>query len=102
MSIPLCNQADLMTNGPRLVREKRHWDNEGYERTEIRDGATQCPKCGFWWPNIEEPDMWDENEVTGNLDAINWWGGVVCSDCSLLIVEQPDGRSECYELPRGR
>jgi len=98
VSIPLCNAADLF-NGPRIDYETRHWDAEGHERTERRNGAMQCPKCGLWWPMIEEPDMWDQNEKTGRWDASGWWGGVACCECRLLLIEQPDGTCEAYELP---
>lgn len=95
---PFANQADLHRRGAVLATEPRHWDEEGHERTERRTGATQCPQCGLWWPNIDEPDMWDENSETGRWDASGWWGGVVCSECDLLLIEQPDGRAEVYML----
>jgi len=98
MTFPFANQADLFTLDPVRTRERRHWDDQGHERTEIRTGAVQCPKCGLYWPCIEEPDMWDENKETGRWDATGWWGGVVCSFCKLLLVEQPDGTSEAYQL----
>ncbi len=97
---PFANQVDLHTRGPRPVREKRHWDHDGHERTQRRIGAEQCPRCGLWWPAIEEPDMWDENEATGQCDASGWWGGTVCEDCGLLMIEQPDGTGETYQLVR--
>lgn len=95
---PFANQADLHTRGAITCREKRHWDDEGNERTERRVGAVQCPRCGLWWPAIEQPDTWTHNEDTGNWDATGWWGGVVCSECHLLLIEQPDGRAEVYDL----
>ena len=98
MAIPFCNQANIHVVGPRIARESQHWDDDGHERTERRNGATQCPKCGLWWPNIEEPDMWDLNDRTGRWDATGWWGGVVCCECNLLMVEQCDGTDECYQL----
>lgn len=98
MSLPLCNQADLMVAEPRRIRERRRWDLEGYERTEIRDGATRCPVCGLWWPHIAQPDGWEWNHSTLRWDATSWWGGVVCSLCDLLLVEQPDGTPECYDI----
>lgn len=98
--LPFANQADLHTRGTVVVREKIRWDDEGYERTQRRNGACQCPQCGLWWPNIEEPDMWTYNEQTGKWDASGWWGGVVCGGCQLLMIEQPDGQAEVYDLGR--
>lgn len=97
--IPYSNQADLMTRGPKLQRERRHYDADGHERTQRRNGATQCPRCGLWWPNIEEPDMWDQDPTDQNRwNASGWWGGAFCDECGLLLIEQPDGTAEVYEL----
>ena len=98
MTFPLCNQADLLAVGPMKTRERRHWDGDGYELTEIRNGATQCPICKLWWPNIEQPAEWEEDEDTGRWNATGWWGGVLCEFCGLLQIEQPDGTQECYQL----
>ena len=76
-------------------REDGAWMQTG----ERINGFCQCPKCGLWWPNIEEPDMWTEND-DGWMQATGWWGGCVCSDCDLLMIEQPDGTPECYDLGR--
>lgn len=79
------------------VRRLSHlFDEQGFEQGERINGYYQCPRCGLWWPCIEQPDAW---EVSGDRWlATSWWGGVVCEACSLLIVEQPDGRTEVYEL----
>lgn len=99
MAFPYCNQADIVHAEPRLAYEKRHWDDERFERTQRRNGAYQCPKCGLWWPLIEEPDMWTEaDETPGWWTAEGWWGGVACEGCEILMVSQPDGRGECYDL----
>jgi hypothetical protein len=99
VSFPFCNQADILHSEARIVYERPHWDKEGYERTERRNGAYQCPKCGLWWPVIEEPDWWEQNpEDDAKWDAQGWWGGVVCEDCEILMVDQPDGSAECYDL----
>lgn len=71
-------------------------DSEGYERGQRINGFAQCPKCGVWEPVVEEPDMWDEAD--GVWVASGWWGGAICEECNLLLVEQPDGTPECYEL----
>lgn len=99
MAFPYSNQADLMRSEPRRVSERRHYDAAGYERTEIRTGACQCPECGLWWPVIESPDVWTQNrEDTAKMNATGWWGAAQCATCDLLMVEQPDGRGECYSL----
>ena len=104
MTFPLCNQADLFTAGPRLQRERQRWDKEGFERTERRNGACQCPKCGLWWPVIEEPCTWVDNGKSSSDTtsiqwlAIGWEGFPICLDCRLLIVDQPDGTGEVYQL----
>ena len=104
MSFPLCNQADLMTFGPRVVREPRCYDAEGVERTELRNGACQCPKCGLWWPIIETPVMWVEEHkrpddtTPARWLATGWEGFPVCLFCGLLMVEHPDGTGEVYQL----
>lgn len=96
MAFPICNDID--PRFPVTEYELRHWDDEGFERTERRIGASQCPKCGLWWPAIEEPDCWEENEATGRWDAVDWMGFEVCEQCGLLMVVQPDGSGEVYEL----
>lgn len=98
MAFPYCNQVDILTAEPRLVREKRYWNDEDRELTEQRNGAYQCPKCGLWWPLIEQPEAWELSEETGRWDAIEWWGCVVCEVCRFLMVDQPDGTPECYDL----
>ena len=103
MTFPFCNQADLLTAGPRVIYEQRRYDVDGTERTERRNGAYQCPECGLWWPVIEEPDCWTQSDDDpSRWDATGWWGGVVCEECQLLMVElmveQPDGAGEVYKL----
>lgn len=98
MAFPFCNQVDIVRAAPRIVRERRHWDEHDFEQTERRVGAEQCPKCGLWWPAIEQPDMWTLSETDGKWDADGWWGGTVCEQCSVLMINQPDGRGECYDL----
>lgn len=102
MAFPLCNPINLLASGPRITKEKRHWDKDGYEQTERRNGAAQCPKCDYWWPVIESPDCWVENIETGNYDAELWWGGSVCELCDLLIIDQPDGSTEVYDISSNR
>lgn len=75
----------------------RKFDAEGHERGERINGFYQCPKCDVWWPCVEEPDMWDEGPH-GRWYASGWWGAAVCEECGLLMVDQPDGRTECYRL----
>jgi len=97
--ISFTNQADLFTAGPRLLRETRWWNEDGFEQTQRRNGAAQCPQCGLWWPIIEEPCAWT-CEPGARHNATEWWEGFqVCSECSLLMLEQPDGTTEVYELP---
>lgn len=97
--IPICNQVDLLRADARIARPpKRVFDDEGHERGERRNGGVQCPECELWWPTIEEPDAWTLDESTGKWNATGWWGGTVCELCSLLLVEQPDGRAEVYRL----
>lgn len=98
MPFPFCNSINL---DPKIVYERRHWDKDGYERTERRNGAVQCPRCDLWWPCIEEPQAWSQtldSIMDERMDAIEWWGGVVCEECNLLMAEQPDGRIEVYQL----
>lgn len=68
------------------------------ERGERIHGFDQCPKCGVWWPCIEEPDGWELNADDEVWLAISWWGGTICEDCGLLMVTQPDGTPETYRL----
>ena len=82
-----------------VCRLSRRWDSEGYERGERINGFDCCPKCGLWWPIVEEPDCWEETEEgSDRWKATGWWGAAVCEVCDLLMVEQPDGRGECYSL----
>ena len=98
MTLPLANRIDLMDQRRYYRYEPVHYDGEGYERTERLNGAYQCPKCGLWWPVIEEPDMWVEL-ADGRWRADGWWGAAACESCRILMLDQPDGRSECYQLP---
>lgn len=116
MTFPLCNQADLFTAGPRVMRGRRRFDAEGYERTQRRNGAYRCPKCGLWWPVIEEPCEWVESryvvkedgpagalvEQPGDAAVLRMravdWGRSACEMCQLLMVVQPDGTPEVYQL----
>lgn len=102
MTMPFANQADIPTGPARIEYESPpRFDDEGFERTERRNGACQCPECGLWWPSIEEPDMWTEDN-SGRWIAEGWWGGVVCERCEVLMIEQPDGSGECYKLRGGQ
>lgn len=103
MAFPICNQSDIPHKDARLAYERRHWDDQGYERTARRNGAYQCPKCELWWPIIEEPDCWTQSLNDRNrMDAEGWWGAAVCEKCQLLMVDQPDGVGECYDLSGGK
>lgn len=77
---------------------EREFGMGSYEQTKRINGGCQCPKCGLWWPCVEEPDMWDWDEDFGQWIATGWWGAAVCEECNILMVDQPDGESECYQL----
>ena len=81
---------------PYVAYLSRSFDEDGHERGERINGFDQCPKCGLWWPCIEEPDCWEEDG--DKWKATGWWGAAVCEECNLLMVEQPDGTPECYQL----
>jgi hypothetical protein len=88
---------DLLTrNGPYAARLSSSYDADGFEQGERINGFEQCPKCGLWWPCVEEPDCWTEDG--DKWKATGWWGAAVCEECDLLMVEQPDGRGEVYQL----
>ena len=91
---------DLPTrDGTYCVYLSRYWDRDNFEKGERINGYDQCPKCGLWWPCIEEPDCWEESDHgTNKWIATGWWGAAVCEECELLMVEQPDGRGETYQL----
>ncbi len=90
--------TDLLTcNVPRVVLLSSFFDPEGFQHGERINGYDQCPKCGLWWPCVEEPDCWTES-ANGEWLATGWWGAAVCCECNLLMVDQPDGRGECYRL----
>ena len=89
--------ADLPTRDePYLVQlwESFKDSKEGGERI---NGFHQCPQCGLWWPCIEEPDCWEQQD-DGRWTAVGWWGAAVCEVCEVLMVEQPDGTPETYCL----
>jgi hypothetical protein len=89
---------DLLTNYDLYcVVLWRKFDDDGCERGERINGFDQCPKCGVYYPCIEEPDMWEQCD-DGRWIAEGWWGGTVCDDCGLLFVTQPDGTPEAYKL----
>lgn len=91
--------ASLLEPGfiPSIVRLSKSFDDDGMERGQRINGYVQCPRCGLWWPNVEEPDMWDEG--CGNQwIASGWWGSACCCECDLLMIEQPDGTPEVYKL----
>lgn len=84
---------------PYVVRLSRGFDGDGYERGERINGFDECPKCGLWWPCIEEPESWELSEqIAGQWVAVEWCGATVCDDCEVLMVTQPDGTPECYTL----
>ena len=68
-----------------------------WERGERINGFNQCPKCGLWWPIHEQPSARELND-DGWWCISEWWGSAVCTECHLLMVEQPDGTPECYQL----
>lgn len=103
------------------------FDDEGFQTGQRINGFDQCPRCGLWWPCIEEPDCWEETarhagcqhdlieghfgfydcpahgvipctEVTVRHLAVGWWGGTFCEECELLLITQPDGTPEAYQL----
>lgn len=83
-----------------VVRLSRWFDSDGFERGERINGYDQCPRCGLWWPNEEEPCAWEGSDggEPSCWVAVDWWGAAVCEACELLMVEQPDGRPETYSL----
>lgn len=87
-----------MDEPPRYVLLNRRFDEQHYERGERIGGYCQCPKCGLWWPVVEEPDAWEQRPLEDVWFAVEWWGGCVCEVCNLLMVSQPDGTPECYQL----
>ena len=100
MAIPICNQADIFNSDPRICREKpRRFDKKGYERTQQRTGACECPKCGLLWPVIEEPNCWtqDKNDRSKWI-ATEWFGSAYCEQCAVVMVDQPDGDGEYFVL----
>lgn len=99
MTIDYCCPINLpQLESPPIVRSQRTFDSEGLERGERINGYDQCPRCGLWWPIVEEPDVWEEVAGTQRWIATGWWGAAICGECDLLMVEQPDGTPECYRL----
>ena len=99
MAVAFANPVDLQTRlGNWLKYEHQRFDDDGYERTERVNGSVQCPRCELWWPCVEEPEEWVDDNSSSMKYAVSWWGGVVCCECQLLIVDQPDGRVEVYKL----
>lgn len=90
--------VNLSGDDPYVVQLSLEIDDEGFERGERIHGFDQCPKCGLWYPCVEEPDMWELDEETGIWRAEGWWGGTFCEECGLLLVTQPDGTPEAYDL----
>lgn len=99
---PVC-PVDMPTRDrPYMVRLSGPTYEDGFEQGERINGYDQCPKCGLWWPCVEVPDCWEEDGLDehGNVrwKATGWWGAAVCEECDLLMVDQPDGRGEVYQL----
>lgn len=94
---PICNQIDPYGDPVYIV--PLHFDADGMQRGERVAGRYRCPSCGLWWPVCEEPDCWEQcDENAAKWIASGWWGAAVCEDCGLLMITQPDGRGECYQL----
>jgi hypothetical protein len=74
-----------------------HPSDDGYPTGERINGFYQCPKCNAWWPCIEQPDMWTWDD-SGKWRISGWWGAAVCATCGLLMLDQPNGQGECYQL----
>lgn len=73
------------------------FDDENFQCGERINGFDQCPKCELWWPCIEQPDVWEEND-SGQWIATGWWGVAFCCECNLLLVMQLDWTPEAYQL----
>ena len=95
IDLPHCG----LWSDPYVKRLSRSYDDEGFEQGQRINGFDECPKCGVWWPCVEEPDCWQESDhVAGQWSAIGWWGASVCGECDLLLITQPDGTPEAYQL----
>lgn len=110
------NERPEPTTGPHcpidlMARDRRdpyeftietYFDDDGFEQGEKIIGYDCCPKCGLWYPCVAQPDSWELHglDKTGKERwfATGWWGGTVCNECELLMIEQPDGAGECYQL----
>jgi hypothetical protein len=97
INLPAWTWADAFEFEPIILVPPYVGDDQN-ERGERIGGWSQCPKCGVWWPIVEEPDMWTESDDGTHWVAEGWWGAAVCMDCGMLMVDQPDGTGECYEL----
>jgi len=72
--------------------------DDGNECGERIGGWDCCPKCGLWWPVVENPDAWVESDDGTHWVADGWWGAAVCTECEILMVSQPDGTPEAYQM----
>lgn len=95
------NLLSTLDDGIPYIRRigPRTFDDDHCEQGKRINGFDQCPKCGLWWPCVEEPDMWaEDDENHGIMFAEGWCGWSVCCDCRLLLFTQPDGTPEAYQL----
>ena len=73
-------------------------DREGYPHQLRINGAIQCPKCGLFWPLIEDSDEW--TRVDGKWRVSGFGLGMAeCIECRKVFVENFDGVHELLLEP---
>ncbi len=100
VELPDLHWLDVQHLSP-ILMGPLEFDDEGLQRGHAITGWHECPKCYLWWPDDAEPDAWaEERTPDGEVRWIadGWWGGAFCERCDLLLVSQPDGMSEAYQL----
>ena len=97
VDLPYWTLADILAFESIMLVRPFVGDDQ-HERGERISGWSECPKCGLWWPIVETPDAWVESDDGSHWVADSWWGAAVCDECDVLMVTQPDGTGECYQL----
>lgn len=73
-----------------LIRKPR-FDAEGTQRAKRINGSVECPKCGLYWPMVEDIGEWTQGD-DGRWHSRGWNHGFAeCLICGLVFADTFEG-----------
>lgn len=91
---PVVEEPDMWEESETLIQVRdgcfEPWRTVTHARLQIERYGT-----AFAWGNATERNPYKETREL--WAATGWWGAAVC-ECGLLLVTQPDGTPEAYDL----